>query len=352
MALFLLFWPLYLVPFLVLFAIPRWRWFVPAAIAAACLTLWQWGDVQHADGPGALFAAAGVFVVAVGFVAGGTARVAVLATERWLTGILPNAAFGTLFFIAVPLGVDLWGHAEDAARARRQAPPSLACRSRLFDATMAGAHLRVPLIRGLLLNQGPDFYPAYLFDVPEQARKFCSDAMRSPPALTNLTVNFYSGVQSDPAFRQKPLCDAPRKEAWWPALCRFDRDAPPPVLELSLYDVNRYHAGKMMAWDADRGLFYAKYYPGLQWVPEGKFERAERGGEIEFRSAAWRGGASTYYAQCSPQHGDRLGCIAGYRLTPALGLVYQFRARKNSFERDALAADDYARKLATSFIAD
>jgi hypothetical protein len=215
---------------------------------------------------------------------------------------------------------------------------------------MAGANLRLPLVGGVAVGEGSEYAPAYQFAIPDHARRFCAVAWNKSPQLTWLNVDFQRSVQSDPARRQSPLCGQERKDAWWPALCRFDRNAPRVIEELSLFDADHYNAGKMLSFDADRGRYYARYYPEAHWVQKGRFESAELESEMTFRSLHWRDAASPYYARCHKPSDGGLYCLAGYRLTPTLGLVYHFRAHADSFQADARRADDYARLLAGSFL--
>ncbi|HEX6740743.1 MAG TPA: hypothetical protein VF079_02965 [Sphingomicrobium sp.] len=349
MTAFLEFWFFYLIPFLLLFAMVRWYLFVPAALIALGLTAWLWRDVEHADGPGAMFAIIIVVVIAAGFLAGGLARgVLFLAGRRW-KGPVPNAITGLVFLVGVPLSYGVWTKAKLSALKARNEPPSLACRSRLFDATMAGARLRIPLIPGIDVGEGAEFEPHYSFALPEYARRFCAHASDAIPQLTNLSLQVSRGVALDPQRRQKPMCDQERPEAWWPWLCRADRTKPPLIEQLHLFEADRYKASKMLAWDADRDAYFAKYVPNAHWVRSGRFQRLDSGLQTDFRAADWPGAATPYHANCFASGGDQY-CRAGYRLTARLGIVYDFRTSTEAFERDARRADADARKLADSFL--
>lgn len=178
----------YVIPFLILFAMVRWWLFALAAPIAFAISWWLWRDVQHADNPGAIFAIAFVLSICAGFLSGALARGTLLVLGRWRKSNVLTAAIGLFFFLGVPLGILAREKANTAAASKRRESPSLACRSRLFDARIAGQKLNVPLIAGLHVGEGREWEPTYMFELPEHARNFCTQAYRTPPELTNLSI--------------------------------------------------------------------------------------------------------------------------------------------------------------------
>jgi hypothetical protein len=310
----------------------------------------MWNDVQHADGPGAMFAIVGVGIITLGFVAGAAARFLLLVMPPWRQNLRANIVVGVVSLIGFPAAHYGWQQHQDAAAEKRREPASLACRSTMFDATMGGAKLRIPLVPGISVGTGAEYFPSYPFNIPEYARKFCAIASGQAPVLTNLSMEFDRGVATESSQRQKPICDRARSEAWWPWLCRADRTKRPLIEQLHLFDPERYQAGKMHAFDADRGAYFAKYVPNARWVRDRGFERLDSGSQTDYRADGWPAAASTYYANCSTTSGEEQYCRAGYRLTPSLGIIYAFRSTTESFQEDAIAADRAAQILARSFI--
>jgi hypothetical protein len=327
--------------------LPRWRWLVLAGLAAFFLCSWAFYDLSGADGPGAAIAVFVAAALALGFVAGFAARAVILAAG-WSGRMIPQASALLSTLVLVPLPTFGWASWHNAVQRARWAPPSAECTSSLHVATLGNMRLALPLAPVISVGQGAEYAPAYRFDVNEQARRFCQKSSGSPPALTNLTLRLEAGPSGPLNLRTSWFCARRQDYGWWDDVCRGKPGDPAseyPV-KMTLYRIDRYNAARMHAFSADE----------LGKPPADKGEFADIGGGVvrysdEHDSYYKRADVPGYLARCFQAKSRRppeLYCDAGYRLTPELGLIYEFRTAPDDFAERSRQVDEKAREIVES----
>jgi hypothetical protein len=344
---------IYAVAFGAMFVLREPAWLAGGGALAFLVVVGHFALGRNATGDAGI----GVFVfgmaIAIGFASGAGARLTVL-TLGWGESRQRSTAVGLLVFIGVPLGLHLWGYAQQRAAQRKYAPPSMACKLRLHEMRMGDRTVRVPMIWGMWAETERGLSDRMHFYQEEQAREFCELAERGDGRLTMLSIDFPQLF--DMPNPLLPICQSPRPEAWWKELCRFKRPEQFDLYSIALVDPKRV--------DMQQRLSVAPLAAGSgeapddgRWTKEGPFMRAGSGSAIHFRGRVRPGAASPYLAHCQqtrndPGRPDGLRCKATYRLSPGVALYYDFRIDGQQFARAAQRQDERVFPVARSLIGD
>ena len=350
---FLFFGPIYGFAFLAMFAIRRARWLALALPGALIVTLAIVHFGTMGQGEAGLFLYLVGLVAALGFVAGGAGRAAVILI-RQRTQRVPSEAVALLFLLGAPLVVKLWTEARENEHRRRYAPPSEQCKARLHDAVLGDRTVRLPLIPGITLQRAGRGERQVSFYIQERAREFCESTEAGKPRLAMVRIDFPQ-LPTRPEARQRPMCDAPRKEPWWPALCRHEAPEQTDLYSLALFDPARFDAETYLSLQVEpAGRDRAQY--DQRWTRVGPFFRATVDQYTYWRASTWPGAASAYVARCYESTDlenkpNGLRCHAGYRLSPGVGLVYDFQVLDGRFVPEAIRQDKRVAAIARSLLA-
>ena len=344
---------IYAVTFGAMFVLREPAWLAGGVLLACLVVAGHFALGRNASGDAGI----GVFVfgmaIAIGFASGAGARL-ILLTFKWGESPRHSTAVGLLFFLGVPLGLQLWGYAQQKAAQRKYAPPSMACKLRLHELRMGDRTVRVPMIWGMWAETERGLSGRMHFYQQEEARKFCKLAERGDGRLTMLSIDFPQLF--DMPNPLLPICEAPRPEAWWTELCRFRRPEHFDLYSIALIDPQRV--------DMHQRLSIAPLAAGSgeapndgRWTKDGPFLRADSDYGMTFRGPVRPGAASPYLAHCQetrndPGRSDGLLCRATYRLSPGVALYYYFRTDGEQFASAALRHDARVFPIARSLISD
>ena len=357
MAQFLFLFVFYAVPFAALFMLSRPRWFAGGAVLAMLITAGLYGAMKRSSGDAGIAAFLVLSAVTIGFLSGGGARLVLFALGR--SGdrkALPVKLVGFLFFVGVPLLIAISSRVREERFKSRYAPPSESCRARLHEVKLGDSRLYLPLLTGIHLSEGRSIEKSTNFYPPEKAREFCERTARDAPRITAARI-FFSSLETHPNLRLRPPCDRPRPQAWWPALCRFEKGNRMDIHTIGLFDTERYDSRTMLSLDLDSGE--GSGVPvGRQWThhPDG-FDRAQRDDTTFLRAPTRAGAMSPRVGRCVQQSSTISEeivwrCWAGYRLSPTVGLAYNFEAGIETFAADMRRIDGQVFAIATSLMRD
>ena len=215
--------------------------------------------------------------------------------------------------------------------------------------------MRLPLIAGITLQQVGRSKRQVNFYIQERAREFCESTESGKPRLAMVRSDFPQ-LETRPELRPRPMCNTPREEAWWPALCRHEAPEQMDLYSLALFDPARFDAATYLSFEVDAAGPDRVGY-GERWAKDGPFMRATAGHETYWRGPARPGAASPFVARCyeSTDREDKpngLRCKAGYRLSPGVGLVYDFQVPDDRFAVAARRQDERVAAIARSLIAE
>ena len=154
----------------------------------------------------------------------------------------------------------------------------------------------------------------------------------------------------------QPICISPRPEAWWEPLCRYRRPEHYDLYSIALVDTKRFATDRFLSISPPAAGLDTQYY-GAGWTKDGPFMRIGSGYEIYFRGPPRAGAASPYLAHCYEDRNDAvrpdgLRCKTAYRLSPEVGVVYDFRIDGEDFAVEALRQDERVFAIVNSLIAD
>ena len=344
---------IYAITFGAMFVLREPAWLAGGGLLACLVVAGHFALGRNATGDAGI----GVFIfgmaIAIGFASGASARLTLLMLG-WGESRPRTAAVGLLFLLGVPLGLQLWGFAQQKAAQRKYAPPSMACKLRLHQMRMGDSMLRVPMIWGMWAETESGLSRRMHFYQQEQAREFCEMAERGDGRLTMLSIDFPQLF--DMPNPLLPICEAQRPEAWWRELCRFKRPERFDLYSIALVDPKRV--------DMQQRLSIAPLAAGAgeppddgRWTKEGPFMRTDSDYGMAFRGPVRPGAASPYLAYCQetrndPGRPDGLRCKATYRLTPGVALYYDFRIDGDQFAATAQRHDARVFPIARSLLAD
>ena len=343
----------YAVTFGAMFILREPLWLAGGALLAVLVVVGHFVLGRNASGDAGI----GVFVfgmaIAIGFASGAGARLTLL-TLGWGESRQRSTVVGLLFLLGVPLGLHLWGYAQQRSAQRKYAPPSMACKLRLHEMRMGDRIVRVPMIWGMWAETERGLAGRIHFYQQEQAREFCVLAERGDGRLTMLSIDFPQLF--DMPNPLLPICEAPRPEAWWTELCRFKRPQQFDLYSIALVDPKRVDMQQRLGiapLAADAG----EAPDDGRWTKDGPFMRADWDDGMAFRGPVRPGAASPYLAQCKetrndPGRPDGLLCKATYRLSPGVALYYYFRIDGEQFAAEALRHDERVFPIARSLIGD
>ena len=344
---------LYAVAFGALFMLREPAWLAGGGLLAFLAVIGHFALGRNATGDAGM----GVFifgvVAAVGFASGAAARATLLAL-RWGDSRRHTAAVGLLFLCGVPLTLQLWGYVQQREAQRRYAPPSMACKSRLHQARMGDRTLRLPMLWGMTAHTERDLSGQISFYQQEQAREFCEAAERGEARLTMVRIDFPQ-LHEQPNPLQ-PVCMTRRAEAWWEPLCRYQRPEQFDLYSIALVDTKRFATERFLSISPPAAGPGTQAF-GTGWSRDGPFMRIGSGYRVYFRAPRRPGAASPYLAHCYEDRNDAvrpdgLRCKAAYRLSPEVGVVYDFRIDGEEFAAEALRQDKRVFAIANSLIAD
>lgn len=327
--------------------LPRWHWLALGTLAASSFCLWLFRDLSQADGPGEVIAVFVAAALALGFASGFIARTIILGA-RWSGRIIPRAVTLLATLILIPplaYGFSSW---RTSVQKARWTPPKAECTSSLHAATLGTMRLALPLAPIIAVGEGEEYAPTYQFDINEQARRFCRESAPLPPALTNVNLRLEPDPSNALHLRSSWFCTQRQDYSWWSEVCRRQRGAPPseyPV-KMSLCWIDHYNAARMHAFSADQ----------LKKPPARDGNFVDIGDGISrfndaHNSYFTRADLPGYLARCYGTRSEsrpELYCSAGYRLTPEIGLIYDFRADADDFAGRSRTADARAREVVES----
>jgi hypothetical protein len=352
-AFFLLF---YSVPFLALFLLPRLSWLVIGAALASLIVGGLFAAMQRSSGDAGIAAYLTFFVVTLGFASGGVGRLALLALGPKGRGRKATLLGAALSYVTLPALIVVQSKVRETQHRSRYAPPSDECRSRLHEVKLGESRVYLPLLTGIHLSEGRSIEKSSSFYPPEKAREFCERAARGAPRLTAVRI-FFSSLETHPNVRFRPPCDRRRPQAWWPALCRFERGKRMEIHSIGLFDPARYDSRTMLSFELDSGE--GSGIPvGSHWTrdPDG-FARARSDGTTFLRGTTRPGALSPWVGRCVQQSSTVSEeiiwrCWAGYRLSPTVGLTYNFEAGIDTFAEDTRRIDGQVFAIAKSLMQD
>ena len=343
----------YTAAFLGLFLLRRPLWLAAGVAAAGLVLALLYAFAQSISGEAALGPAILFYVISFGFAVGVGARLAVMAAGRWSKRKWLETLIGLAFCVGAPALMIGWSKVQQERTRARYAPPSLECKTRLHDARLGDRIVRLPLVWGIQVAQGPTPAKSISFYAQEKAREFCEATQHGKPRLTLVRIDLPQ-LESGRETLQ-PICRIPRAEPWWPALCRHEARSPIDLYSIALFDPARFDSATYLSFSveppgADRAS------QGPRWQRDGPFMRATNGRDIYWRGPARDGAASAYLARCyedlnARDRPDGLRCKAGYRLSPGVGLVYDFRVDGTDFVPEALRQDERVSAVARSLLA-
>lgn len=347
----------YGVPFMALFMLRRPRWLAAGVALAILVVAGLFAAVQNSSGDSGLAAFFVLAAALVGFLSGLGARLSLFAMGRAGDGKpLPEKLVGLLFFFGIPLVIYVASYVAQEQSRRRYAPPSDACRSRLHEVKLGDSVLHLPLVPSIHLSEGRSIEKSTMLSTPEKAREFCERTAWKAPRLTAVRI-FFSPYETPQHLRAQPPCDHPRPQAWWPALCRFKPARRMEIHGIGLFHIGKYDSRTMLSFELDSGEG-SGIPAGRTWTnhPDG-FARAQRDGTTFLRAATRAGATSPWIGRCVQQKStisDEIiwRCWAGYRLTPSVGLTYNFEAGIDTFAEDARRIDGQAFAIARSLMRD
>lgn len=296
-----------------------------------------------------------MLVIAFGCGTGLVARLAVFAVARRSSRPLGTLErmIGAAFYIGAPALVIGWSQLQQRWAQARYAPPSLECKTRLHEARLGDRLLRLPLVWGIQVSDGPDPRNFTSFYAQEKAREFCEATEHGKPRLTLVRIDLPQ-LETAPETRQ-PICRQPRPEPWWAPLCRHHATQTPDLYSIVLVDPARFDSETYLSFTfepASRGE--PKY--DSRWRKDGPFMHAGSGYDMYWRGPPRPGAVSPYVAHCyqdrrNPDRPEGLRCKAGYRLSPGVGLLYDFRIDGDEFPAEALRQDERVSAIARSLLA-
>lgn len=345
---YLIFFVSYAVGFLLVAFLWRWYLLLPMGAGLILLLGWALRGVFNEDSPGVIIAAPMVGLALLGVLAGVIASLIILLTRRCSRGWTAPAIVLPTTFVAVPVVVfGLFSWQQTNMKARRE-PPSSACLTRLHTVVLGGTPLALPLAPAFTVGQGREYHPSYSLDVNEQARKFCEETAAGPVKITNLTARLTPDHTRHLAVRSSAFCANARPFGWWRDLCRREHDDDPPAdypREVTFYALGEYEANKMHAFSADQ---FARFKTGNLPVVE-LAGGVRRYGEEKYPYFT-RSDVPGYFARCyrTTQPNADLACVAGYRLTPRIGIIYDFTAMAADFPERSAIVDRRAREVFAS----
>ncbi len=340
-AIYVIFFICYAIGFLLLAFVRRLQVLLPVGAGALLLLAWALSDVTGEDSPGVFIAAPMVLLVILGLGAGFIATLLVLWGRRYSQSWKVPAIVLPATFIAVPaLAFALTSWQRAGAKARF-APPSPACLARPHPVILGDTPLAVPLAPGLSVGTGRDFFPNYLFEINEKARQFCAETAAGRVTITNLTVRLVPARSPT-----DPFCASSRPYGWWHDLCRRNYDDPPSDYpsKVTFYVLGEYDARRLHAFSADE---LAEFQPrGMAAVDLGDGVRRYGAERPYFTRADVPG----YLARChrTTQPHAALACVVGYRLTPRIGVIYDFTTRAADFPERSATVDRRAQEMLES----
>ncbi|NML09725.1 hypothetical protein HHL08_06110 [Sphingobium sp. AR-3-1] len=323
-----------------------WRWYLlPIGVGLLLLLWWVIRGVFNEDSPGVIVAAPMVGLAFLGVLAGLLAALIVLLTRklarRWASPVVILPA--TFFTVPVVVfGLLFW---QQTSLKARRAPPSASCLARLHPVVLGGTPLALPLAPALSVGQGREYDPNYPLDLNEKARKFCAETSAGPIKITNLTARLTPDYSRHLAVRRSTFCASAKPYGWWHDLCRREHGDNPPSeypREVSFYVLGEYNARKMHAFSADE-LERLKV-DSLTAKELGRGVRRYGDGHYSYFT---RRDVPGYLARCystGPVKTD-LACVAGYRLTPRIGIIYEFATPADAFAEKSVAFDQRARQV-------
>lgn len=323
-----------------------WRRYLLPIGAGFLLLLW-WGirSVFNGDSPGVIIAVPMVGLAFLGVFAGFLAALIVLLTRkyarRWALPVIILPAT----FITVPVlvfGLFFWQQTNLKAR---RAPPSASCLAHPHPVVLGGTPLALPLAPAFSVGQGREYDPSYPLDVNEKAREFCAKASAGPVKITNLTARLTPDYTRYLAVRRSAFCASAKPYGWWHDLCRREHDDNPPSdypREVSFYALGKYNARRMHDFSADE----------LERLKVDDRTAKELGRGVRRYGDGYymyftRRDVPGYLARCYATGPDKadLACVAGYRLTPRIGIIYEFVTPADTFAAKSVAFDQRARQV-------
>ena len=344
---------IYAVTFGAMFVLREPAWLAGGGLLAFLVVVGHFALGRSATGDAGIAVFVFGMAIAIGFASGAGARLTVL-TLGWGESRRRSTAVGLLFFLGAPLGLHLWGYAQQKASQRKYAPPSMACKLRLHEMRMGDGMVDVPMIWGMWAETERGLSGRMHFYQQEEAREFCELAERGDGRLTMLSIDFPQLF--DMPNPLLPICQAPRPEAWWKELCRFKRPEQFDLYTIALVDPERVDMQHRLSIAAPAAGPYKAQYDE-RWTKEGPFMRTGSGYDIHFRGPARPGAASPYVAHCQetrndPGRADGLLCKVTYRLSAGVALYYYFRTDGDQFAAEAQRHDERAFAIARSLIGD
>jgi len=216
-----------------------------------------------------------------------------------------------------------------------------------------GRIVRLPLVWGIQVYEQRTVEKSISFYAQEEARAFCEATERGKPRLTLVRIDLPQ-LETAPETRQ-PICKAPRPEAWWETFCRYRRPEHTDLYSIVLVDPARFDTQKYLDFAFEPAGFPAQQYDS-RWRQDGPFMRTGSGYDMYWRGPPRPGAASSYVARCyedtrSRERPEGLRCKAGYRLTPGVALLYDFRVDGTDFVPEALRQEERASAIARSLLA-
>lgn len=349
-AFFLLF---YSVPFLALFLLPRLRWLAIGAGFALLLVGALLAVLQRSSGDAGIAAFLTFVVVTLGFVSGGVGRLALIALGPRGKGRKTTLLVAAVAYATLPALIVIRSQVREQQHRRRYAPPTAECRQKLHKVRVADATLYLPLLSGISLSESRTIGRLTTLYPPEKAREFCERAEKETPSFTAVRVDFLE-LEASPVLRNRPPCDRPRPQAWWPALCRYERGARVEIYSFALFDPARYDSERMLSFTLDSSDERAPLGPPWKRGADG-FARAESQGAIYLRGSMGPGLRSRWIARCVHQSSSATGeqvwrCRAGYPMEGRVGLTYDFTAGLDTLAADARRIDGQVFAVATSLM--
>ena len=339
--------------FAALFALRRPLVLVAGAAAAAVVIAILLSIANSMSGDAALGPLLLIFVIAFGCGTGLVARLAVLAAARRSSRALRalERMIGFACYVGAPALVIGWSQLQQQRARARYAPPSLECKMRLHEARLGDRVVRLPLVWGIQVSDGPNPRKFTSFYAQEKAREFCEATERGRPRLTLVRIDLPQ-LETASETRQ-PICKQPRPEAWWATLCRHRAAQHPDLYSIVLVDPARFDSKTYLSF-----TFEPAGQPSYdsRWREDGPFMRTGSGYDMYWRGPAPPGAASPYVARCyedrrNPDRPEGLRCKAGYRLSSGVGLLYDFRIDGEEFVGEALRQDERVSAIARSLLA-
>ena len=345
-------WLSYTFAFAALFALRRPPILAAGVAAAAVVIAILWRIANSIGGEAALGPALLMFVVALGFAAGSLARIALLPMARVTRRASLEKVVGLSFYIGAPALLIGWSWLQQERTRARYAPPSFECKTQLHEARLGDRVVRLPLVWGIQVSDGPDPRKFTSFYAQEQARAFCDATARGKPRLTLVRIDLPQ-LETAPETRQ-PICKAPRTEAWWATFCRYRRPQHTDLYSIVLVNPARFQTQKYLDFAFEPAGSSTSEYDS-RWHRDGPFTRTGSGHDIYWRGPPRPGAASPYVARCYEDRGDHdrpdgLRCKAGYRLSAGIALLYDFRVDGTDFVPEALRQDERVSAIARSLL--